>query len=166
MKSISEKERNRIEAQGFVGIEDETLRRINYWLRFSPAICMMWTAFGIVLASPLVLWALVPFALLGGVLRGHPFDIFYNYGLRKIFKTPRLPRYGLPRRFACLLAGAMLMMAALGFQFGVPVVGYAFGGFLVTAAFVNVSTGFCVPSFIYGLIFGKAVCEIKPAAGN
>lgn len=162
MKAISTKTRNRVEAQGFVRLKDEEIRQINYWLRFSPAICMTWTAIGVVLASPLILWALVPFALLGGVLRGHPFDVLYNHGLRHIFKTPPLPRYGLPRRFACLLASAMISTAALAFQFGAPVIGYAVGGFMVAAAFTNVSTGFCIPSFIYGLIFGKTVCEYQP----
>lgn len=166
MTPISAKTRNRIEAQGFVRLSDDRLREINYWLRFSPAICMTWTALGVVLASPFILWALVPFAFAGGILRGHPFDVFYNHGLRKIFKSPRLPRYQAPRRFACLLAGAMLAASALGFQLGYHVIGYAVGGFLAAAAFVNVSTGFCVPSFIYGLIFGKAVCEIRTAAEN
>ena len=162
MRIISTKTRNRIEAQGFVGIEDANLAQVNYWLRFSPAICMTWTAVGVVLASPLILWALVPFALLGGILRGHPFDVLYNYGLRHIFKTPKLPPYGLPRRFACLSAAGLLMIAALGFQFGAAIVGYAVGGFMVIAAFTNVSTGFCIPSFIFGLIFGKQTCEYQP----
>ena len=162
MLAISEKTRKRIEAQGFIEITDGEMRQINYWLRLAPATCMTWTAVGVVLASPLILWALVPFALLGGILRGHPFDAIYNYGLRHIFKTPRLPPYGLPRRVAWLMATGLLMVAALGFQFGFPVIGYAVGGFMVIAAFTNVSTGFCIPSFIYSLIFGKAACEIKP----
>jgi hypothetical protein len=36
-----------------------------------------------------------------------------------------------------------------------PLAGHLFGWSLVAAAFVNVSTGFCIPSFIYGLLFGK-----------
>jgi hypothetical protein len=60
------------------------------------------------------------------------------------------------------MASGLLMVAALGFQFGFPIIGFAVGGFMVIAAFINVSTGFCIPSFIYGLIFGKVTCEIKP----
>lgn len=148
--------------QGFCEIEDPELAQINYWLRLAPAICMTWTAFGVVLASPLILWALVPFALLGGILRGHPFDVIYNHGLRHIFKTPKLPPYGLPRRFACLMASGLLVIAALGFQFGVLIIGCIVGGFMVIAAFTNVSTGFCIPSFIFGLLFGKQTCEYQP----
>jgi hypothetical protein len=37
-------------------------------------------------------------------------------------------------------------------------VGYIVGWSLVAAAFVNVSRGFCIPSFIVRLFFGKVVC--------
>ena len=59
--------RSRIEAQGFLGLDDRMIGRLNYWLRLSPAICMIWAAIGTALESSPVLWALAPFALLGGV---------------------------------------------------------------------------------------------------
>ena len=74
--------RKRIEMQGFTGLSDAEVRQINYPLRLAPAICMVWTALGVVLGSPLVLAALVPFALAGALFEGHPFDALYNYGLR------------------------------------------------------------------------------------
>ena len=151
--------RTRIQAQGFCGLNDETYRQINYPLRLSPAICMVWSAIGTALASPAVLWTLVPFAALGALLPSHPFDVIYNHGLRYLFKLPALPRYPVRRRFACLMATVMLIVSAWGFQSGVPTVGYIVGWSLVAAAFVNVSTGFCVPSFIYRLFMGKVVCE-------
>src|SRR5215469_14862295 len=74
--------RERIQAQGFCGLSDAMYAQINYPLRLSPAICMVWAAVGTALASPTILWALVPFAVLGAILPGHPFDVLYNYGLR------------------------------------------------------------------------------------
>ena len=150
--------RENIQAQGFCGLDDSTCRQINYPLRLSPAICMVWAAVGTALASPTILWALVPFAALGAILPGHPFDVFYNYGLRHLFGTPALPRYGVRRRLACALATLMLVAAAWSFQAGMPMVGYVLGWSLVAAAFVNVSTGFCIPSFIVRIFFGKVVC--------
>ena len=94
----------------------------------------------------MVLWALVP---------GHPFDLLYTFGFRHLSGGPRLPKYPFPRRFACLMATVMLSAAALAFQFGSPLPGQVIGWSIVVAAFVNVSTGFCIPSFIYGRIFGK-----------
>ena len=62
MFAISTTARRRIEAQGFVGLDDGTLASIQYWLRLSPAMCMVWTVAGLFLGSPIILWALVPFA--------------------------------------------------------------------------------------------------------
>lgn len=155
MPVISATTRKRIEAQGFIGIEDKTLVQINYWLRFSPAICLIWTAFGVVLASPIILWLLVPFALAGGIFRGHPFDAIYSYGFRYIFKSPPLPSYGFPRRFSYLMGAVMLSITALFFQFEQNTIGYIFGIFMILMATINVATGFCVPSFIYNFCIRK-----------
>jgi uncharacterized protein DUF4395 len=151
--------RQNIEAQGFCGLDDKVCAQLNYPLRLSPAICMIWAAVGTALASPAILWALLPFAALGAILHGHPFDVLYNYGLRHLLGTPALPRYGVRRRFACALASIMIAAAAWSFQAGAPLPGQILGWTLVAAAFVNVSTGFCVPSFIVRIFFGKVVCE-------
>lgn len=150
--------RRNIEAQGFCGLDDETCAKINYPLRLSPAICMVWAGVGTALVSPKILWALVPFAALGAILPGHPFDVLYNFGLRHLLGTPALPRYGIRRRFACALATIMIVAAAWSFQAGMPLVGHVVGWSLVAAAFANVSVGFCVPSFIVRIFFGKVVC--------
>ena len=155
MTDLTTRTRERIEAQGFVGLDDRTLLQINYWLRLAPAICMGWTAIGTFLASAPTLWGLVPFAALGAALPGHPFDVLYTYGFRRWTAGPPLPRYPLPRRLACLLATMMLTGAAVSFQTGHVIVGNVLGWFLVAAAFINVATGFCIPSFIYGLMFGR-----------
>jgi hypothetical protein len=162
VNQISEIGRARIEAQGFAGLDDRTLVQIDNWLRLSPAICMLWAAVGTALSSPTILWPLVPFAALGALRTGHPFDVLYNYGFRYLVHGPRLPRYPLPRRFACLLATVVLAGAAWGFQSGHTVVGHILGWSLVAAAFANVSIGFCVPSFIYGMVFGNpSSCTVK-----
>src|SRR3974390_2516842 len=149
--------RENIQAQGFCGLDDQTCTQINFPLRLSPAICMIWAAVGTALASPAILWALAPFALLGAILPGHPFDVLYNHGLRHLLRPPRLPRYGMRRRFACALATIMVTAAAWSFQTGLATIGEVIGWSLVVAAFVNVSTGFCVPSFMVRLFFGKVV---------
>jgi hypothetical protein len=159
MSTVTFTVRERIQAQGFCGLDDATYAQINYPLRLSPAICMIWAAVGTALASTTVLWALAPFALLGAILPGHPFDVLYNYGLRHLSGAPGLPRYGAGRRFGCTSATTMLIAAGWSFHTAHLVAGYIFGGSLVTAAFVNVTTGFCIPSFIARICFGKVVCE-------
>jgi Domain of unknown function (DUF4395) len=150
--------RERIQAQSFCGLDDATYEQINYPLRLAPAIVMVWVAVGTALASPTVLWVLAPLSVLGAILPGHPFDVLYNFGLRHLLGTPALPRYGVRRRFACFMATSMIIAAAWAFQAGLPMVGYIVGGWMVTGAFVQVSTGICMPANILRLFFGKIVC--------
>lgn len=150
--------RHRVELQGFVCLNDKTITGINLPLRLAPLVCLVWVTIGTVLASPGILWSLLPFALLGAILPGHPFDVLYNHALRHFIRTPRLPRYPKPRRFACLIASAFLAIAASGFQMDIPALGYGFGIALMAAATITVTTGFCIPSFIYGLLFGRPEC--------
>lgn len=155
MDTISPVVRARIEAQGFVGLDDRTLAAIDYWLRLAPAICMVWTAVGTALSSPVIVLALVPFAALGAILPGHPFDVLYTHGLRHLVGGPRLPRYPAPRRFACLMATVWLIGTALAFSTGRLLLGEILGWGLVGAALVTVTTGFCIPSYVYGLLTGR-----------
>lgn len=149
------KVRSRLEAQGFLGLTDGEIEKLNYWFRLAPAICLVWTTVGVAMASPAVLIALVPFAVLGAVLPVHPFDVIYNYGIRLVTGGPKIPRYGRPRRSACMMASLMISIMAAAFYFGFSAAGYVIGGVMFGMAGVQVATGFCVPSFFYGLIFGS-----------
>src|SRR5215472_15448695 len=151
--------RERIQAQGFCGLSDAMYAQINYPLRLSPAICMVWAAVGTALASPTILWALVPFAVLGAILPGHPFDVLYNYWLRHLVGKPMLPRYGKRRRMACLMGATTVGAVAWAFQTGIPMLGYLLGALLVTITFVQVSTGICMPSIMMRVLFGKVACR-------
>ena len=159
MSQISTTARERIQAQGFCGLSDASYAQINYPLRLSPAIMMLWVAVGTVLASAQILWALVPFTALGAILTGHPFDVLYNQGLRYLMGTQELPRYGLRRRFAFAVATTMTALAAWAFQAGVPLLGHIVGGAIVASTCLQVITGICGPAVLAGRLFGKVVCE-------
>jgi hypothetical protein len=165
-RPISLSARKRIEAQGFLGYSDCYLAEVNHWLRLAPFVCMTWVAIGTYLSSPFAIWALMPFALMGAVLPGHPFDVIYNHGIRHWIGTPALPTYGKPRRFAC---GFMtLWLAVTGYEFysGWPFAGFALGTIAAVLAMVNVTSGFCVPSFVYGLVFGKPQSPAKSGTSH
>jgi hypothetical protein len=114
---------------------------------------------GTVKASPIILVALTPFAFLGAVMKNHPFDTFYNDGLRYLFGTMRIPTYGKPRRFACAVATVWLFATAFAFQTGYMTAGYVLGYSLTLAALSPSTIGFCIPSFFYGLIFGHPAAQ-------
>ena len=159
MSQISTTVRERIQAQGFCGLSDATYAEINYPLRLSPGIMMVWVAVGTVLASAQILWTLVPFTALSAILTGHPFDVLYNRGLRYLMGTQELPRYGLRRRFAFAVATTMTVLAAWAFQAGVPLLGYVVGGAIVASTCLQVMTGICGPAVLAGRLFGKVRCE-------
>jgi hypothetical protein len=155
MSSDSTTTRNRIEAQGYLGMSDAELSAVGPWLRLAPAGCMVWIAIATYYQSEAALMLLAPIAALGAIFRSHPFEITYNHGIRHILGTQRLPPAGAPRRFACAVATVWLVAASWAFYSGAPVLGQALGFSLAAAAGVPTFTDFCIPSFVYGLIFGK-----------
>ena len=158
-RTLSAVTRRRLDAQGFVELDDATLAEVGPWLRLAPALCATWAAVGTGLGSPEVLWALMPFAALGALLRGHPFDAIYNHGVRYFLGTRPLPPYHAPRRFACAVATLWLGATGWALYAGASLLGYALGAALVLAALVPTLSDFCIPSFFFGLLFGKpAAC--------
>jgi hypothetical protein len=151
--------RERLHTQGYVGIDDATLTEVGPWLRWSPSICTATVIVGTVLASEWVLWALVPFALLGALMSRHPFDYVYNLGVRRLTGTAPLPEHRAPRRFACGMAAAWMTATGAAFAAGAPAAGYVLGGMLAAVGGLVSVTHFCIPSTIYGLVFGKPVAS-------
>lgn len=153
-----------VELQGFTGVPDRDLKAIDLGLRVGPVFCMLLAGIGTALASPVMLLALVPLAALGAILSGSPFDVFYNHGLRHALKGPRLPVYSAPRRFACGMASTWLIVTAGLMAGGYATAGQVMGWLLVATAAVPVTTGFCVPSFIFRLVTGTMPVRDKQAA--
>lgn len=158
LSTISPTARRRIEAQGYLGLNDQTLGSINYGLRFGPAVCLIGALIGTRLASSTLFLLLALVAALGVLLPTPPLDWLYNSGVRHLLHALPLPPTSRPRRFACLLATLCLLGAAGGFWVGQPLVSYLFGGLMVITPGILVGTGFCVPSFLYGLLFGTPAC--------
>jgi hypothetical protein len=167
VRTISPATRGRLEAQGFVGLDDGALAEVGPWLRLAPALCATWAAVGTALASPLVVWALVPFAALGALRQGHPFDALYNHVFRHLLGTRRLPPYSAPRRFACGVGAVWLGLTGGAFFAGVSVVGYALGAAFVLTALLTTLTDFCIPSLVYGLLVRRqGACPWSEQGGS
>ncbi len=157
MKTLSTITRKRLNMQGFVDLSDAELAAIRPWLRLSPALTVIWMAVGLFFGSAKVIWAMLPFSILGAILPGHPFDVFYNFGIRFLIGTPALPRYHLARRACCLLASIWTGVIGWAFHSGATPLGYILGVLFIGAALLPVTIDFCIPAYLYGLIFGKPV---------
>lgn len=151
--------RKRLETQGFLGLDDDALAEVGPWLRWSPAWCTAFMAAGTALASPGILWGLAVTAAAGVILPSHPFDYVYNHAVRRLTGTRPLPPNGAPRKFTCGLAATWLGATGLAFALGASTVGYVLGGSLTAAALLVSVTHFCIPSVVYGALFGQRRTE-------
>jgi hypothetical protein len=152
---------DRLDAQGYVNVDRPTMREVEPWLRWSPALCATVMAIGTALASPWILWGLVPFAALGALFPRHPFDYIYNYGVRRLTGTRPLPPHGAPRRFACAIASVWLIATGAAFAADAAILGYVLGGLLTGVAALVGTTHFCIPSLVYALLFGRPRCAAE-----
>ena len=156
MGSVSETTKQRLVAQGF-DLSDEEITEFNYWLRIAPATCMLWVTASLLLGSALLAALLVPVALLCFAFARHPFDATYNYGIRFLIGGRKLPSYGTPRRFVCLMASVMVGAIAVSFGFGYFAIGYVIGASMVAMLFLNVITGNCGPCGIYNRFIAPTI---------
>jgi hypothetical protein len=144
--------RSRLEAQGFCGLDDETLAGLSPWLRWTYTIGTLVTLIGVASMSPGVLWVLAAITSAGIFLPFHPFDLLYNYGLRILTGTRPFPHSGPQRRFVFVVATAWLIATGWTFYIGADVAGIALGVPLILVGALASITNFCIPSFIYSTV--------------
>ena len=155
-------QRHLLDIQGFGDVDDVTLGRTQLWLRLSPALCGVIAAAGVIFASPPVLFGLAVIAAAGAILPFHPFDLAYNLVLRRWTRGPRLPSNGAPRRFACGLASAWLVITGGLFAVGYDVPAYALGAAFVAVAALVATTHICIPSIMFRTACGQ-MPSLRPA---
>jgi hypothetical protein len=147
----------RLDVQGFDSIDKEHLAEVGPWLRMAFALCATLAIVATALASRPLLFTLAAIAFLAAILPVHPFDLIYNYGIRRLTGTRRLPKRGPPNRFACGV-GALWVIVTIGaFDSPYPVVGYVLGFTLAAVALLVSTMDICIPSMIFRAIFGSPV---------
>jgi 4-hydroxybenzoate polyprenyltransferase len=135
--------------QGFPIRSDPSIRRIEPWLRLTPSLSTLWIAGGTALASPAALLGFAILSAIGASRHKHPFDRFYDRGIRRLAKSEPLPDNPPPRRFAMALAAAWAATAAALLWTGHRRAGLVAGGLLGAAGATVASTHFCVGSWTY-----------------
>jgi Domain of unknown function (DUF4395) len=148
--------RNRLESQGYCGLDDAALLELAPWLRWIYSLGGLITIIGVALMSPAVLWSLAAITLLGIVVPFQPFDLLYNYGARYLTGTRPFPKQAPVRRFVFGVAFAWLLATGWAFYGGSDILGFALGVTLILVAVLASTTHFCVPSWIYNGIFDRA----------
>lgn len=151
MNAACATQRHRLEMQGYIGFTDKAYAEFGGWTRLAPGLCVLIGMTGTTLTSEYIIWGLAVVALLGASMPIHPFDVLYNRTVRPLLGTAELPHHGRPRRFACTVAFLWLVGTGAAFALGAIVTGVVFGILFVIIAGIPVVTGFCVPSYLFGL---------------
>jgi len=152
---VSRTVRSRLEAQGFCGLDDDTLAQLAPWMRWTYTLGTLVTLIGVALTSPGVLWVLAAITSVGIFLPFHPFDLLYNYGMRYLTRTGPLPNSGPQRHFVFVVATVWLTATGWAFSVGADVLGTALGVPLILVGALASITNFCIPSFIYNAVAGR-----------
>ena len=135
--------------QGYRLSPDES-RALRLGLRFPTALCLALVVAGLALQSAVVILALVPIGAIAGWTARHPFDLLWNYGLRRLSEAPPLPPNPTPRRHAFKLATVWLLAVGGLFAVGQATAALVLGGVLVAVCGLVTVTHFCVPSTLLG----------------
>jgi rhodanese-related sulfurtransferase len=117
-KSIMTLGQRNLFQQGFQSYTRSELNRLNVGLRFTPFVCMLLGFIGLMTHN---LYLLTSVSIIGVVAAffpdKHPFDLFYNHFIRRLYHAKKLPANPLQRRLACLGAGFMNGSIAILFLF-------------------------------------------------
>ena len=147
--------------QGYSRFTRAELESLKWGLRFTPTVCMLGTAYGLLTLNPYLLFGL---ALLGIVPfwwpDKHPLDLFYNHVVAPRSGATTLPPNPLPRRIACVSGGALNIVAGLLVLNGQVTAAYVAGGVLLVLQLIVNSTHFCLASFMVEMAlkaFGKSL---------
>ncbi len=136
--------------QGYRQFSPAELRQLEWGLRFTPGVCSAITAVALYLQAPMVLFVVAFLGIFAFFFpAGHPMDLIYNHGVRRLFGAVALPENPLPRRMACLAAGVMNTAAAVLFLVALPVAAIVVGVVLLFMQAIVITTHFCTLSWMY-----------------
>ena len=114
------------------------------------AVGLIWQLSPLFLALSAILWWNVAFP------RWNLFDALYNALVASPPVRPRLAPAPAPRRFSQGLAASFMLAIGVSILMGWTVAAYIFEGFLVIALSALILANFCLGSYIFYLITGRA----------
>ncbi|HSR89119.1 MAG TPA: DUF4395 family protein [Candidatus Udaeobacter sp.] len=158
-KNISEKTFKRLIIQGYGRYAASELAGFWLGLRFPYVACGLLAAVGVYLINIPTLFVLMVVAFLGIFLSYHPFDYGYNYFLRYLFKSPKLPPRSAQIKFACGIATGLLGATIFLFWQGFIATGIILGSVMIFSAILVTITDICIPSMIYNWLHRNKLSE-------
>lgn len=146
--------RRRLEVQSFLNLPRDTLFALRNWWRFTPTLNWGVTLVGTVMAWPEVLFVQAVIMAVALITPSHPFDWIYNYGVRFLSGTPRLPKSGQRRKMIFALAATLNTLLGILFMTGYTLAAYIMGGIMTLLGGLLMLMNLCVASELLARIFG------------
>jgi Domain of unknown function (DUF4395) len=147
--------RGNLATQGYC-LSDEAHRRLSLALRFSTGTCLLLVITALALESPAMVFALSGVGLVAGFSPRHPFDLLWNFGVRRLTGGPALPTNPRRRRHAFKIATVWLLLVGALFAAGAATAGLVLGGLLVAACATLTATNLCIPSELLAFVERRA----------
>jgi hypothetical protein len=152
---VTSETRALVELQGYVGLPDVLVADLDAWLRVPPFCCGAWVAGALWVESVPLLCCWLPIAAVAGATRHHPFDVLYNWTVRRRRSRPVLPPLPPPRRSASVCVGLVVVTTAGCLIAGLTIAGVSIGITLAAVTLQQSATGFCVGSWSYRWMRGQ-----------
>ncbi len=116
---LSNRACNNLDEQGYTALSQEEKSKLNIALRVTPILCIATVIFGIYLQDWRIFAMLTVFGILGAATtQWQPFDVLYNFALRYVLNSPKLPPSPKQKRFACGVGAVFLVGATTMFFLG------------------------------------------------
>lgn len=144
---------NNLDEQGYTFLSQEEKNKLSVALRITPILCIVVVILGIYFRDWRIFAALTVFGILGATTtKWQPFDVLYNFVLRYVLKSPKLPPSPIQKRFACGVGAFFLVGATIMFYISAFTWGYVFGALYIGAAGLMALTHFCIASWFYNRV--------------
>jgi hypothetical protein len=118
--------------------------------------CALFSALGLGIGSGWFFSALALLTLTGAVTDRSIYDRIYNSVIRRLLRTPPVPRHGPPRQFGCAVGGGLYALSAIGFFQGNVWLAYIPAVFIVIFAGIAGVTQWCFASALYAFLFTRS----------
>ncbi len=160
--TVSNVKRNFILQQGFPEPPSASCSSQYSALLFQPRLVGLVVLLGVILQAPQVFLALAGLLWWSAVFpRRNPFDALYNWSRsHRPGRVALSPAPG-PRRFAAGMAGTLTLTIGILLLRGWNLTAVVLQGILIAAVAAMVFGGFCLGSFIFHLLRGRAAFAMR-----
>jgi len=133
-------------------------------LMFQPRVIAGVVISGVILQSPWLFLALSTILWWSALVPSrNPFDSFFNHVMADPVRLAAMPAAPPPRRFSQAMAGTLALSIAMTLFAGASQAAWLFEGVFVAASMSVVVRRFCLPAYVYHLLWSRTPATPCPS---